>query len=408
MTLVMTGNGNINIMKKIAVVGVGSAGILSICHMLNYLPQYKVYSIHDPNIDSIGIGESTNPFFSVTLQECLGISLNEIIECGDIDATFKCGTYYKNWRKKDFLNPLFGNKKFDSIALHFNTFKIKDFVFDILRKKYKDRFVEILGTSQQIQNNNNNVTLYVDGEQHTFDYVIDCTGFPKCFDDYNILPMPLNHCLVHNVLSEDGVNWKYTLHQATENGWLFGVPLTHRISYGYMFNDKITTTEDAKKDFSKIIGVELQNLEKIEFKFKSYYIEKVIDGRILKNGNAAFFLEPMFANSLWLYDFVNRLFFDYIIGGIDEHQLNFEFQNKALEIHDLICFQYHGGSNYDTNFWKYAVTYSKEILTNSKFFFEHKRRYQYMKKNKCELYSTYPFGPKNLQIMHDNFEYDYW
>ena len=391
---------------KIGIIGVGSGGILSICHMLHYLP-CQVYSIYDPEIPSVGIGESTGPVFWSTMEACLNVSFDELLESGQLDATKKYGTFYKNWREQDFLNPLFGNEEFENAAIHFNTHKIKDYAFNILREKYKERFIEIQGKVLNVNDKKDYVTVDVNNVNYEFDYIIDCRGFSKNLEEYVVLPMPINHCLVHNIPSKEGIDWNHTLHQATKNGWMFGVPLTNRLSYGYLFNDNITKIEEAKIDFSKILDVDVNDMDKIEFKFNSYYAKKVINNRVMKNGNLAFFLEPMFANSLWMYDFINRL----IVGkikGVKEGELNFRFQTKSKQIHDIICYNYKGGSIYDSQFWKYAGEYSKPKFENSLFFLEIKERLQFMDENNCDIDFNFPFGPKNLKIMDKNFEYGTW
>ena len=60
---------------------------------------------------------------------------------------------------------------------------------------------------------------------------------------------------------------------------MFGIPLQTRQNYGYMFNDNITTIEEAKEDLSKIFKTEL-NLK--EFKFKPYHASVFLKDRVLK------------------------------------------------------------------------------------------------------------------------------
>lgn len=352
-------------MRKIAVIGSGTAGILSICHMLTYLTDCVIYSINDPKIPSVGIGESTNPVFWHTLVKCLELKEKVLFDSGDLDATVKYGTLYKDWREEDFLNPFFGVG--DHYAIHFNAYKLKDFVFNILRKKYNVRFIEIEGNVNSIEQSINSVNVNINNQSHIFEYVIDCRGFPKDKDkDYTILPMFLNRGFVHNVEGNFSFDhWGYTLHQATKDGWMFGVPLRNRISYGYLFNDQITNEVDAKENFSNILGVSVNSLDKIEFKFNSYYTKKLIDGRIIKNGNASVFFEPMFANSLWLYDNNNKLIYDYIVGNTNEDYSNYQFYIKIKTIRDLICFYYKGGSKFDGPFWEYAKSHSSSILEKS-------------------------------------------
>ena len=89
-------------MKRIAILGAGSGGILSICYFLGLSEEFEITSIYNPKIPSVGIGESTNPFFFGAIQKVLHIpDLDQFIKQGNIDSTIKYGTLYKNWRKKD-------------------------------------------------------------------------------------------------------------------------------------------------------------------------------------------------------------------------------------------------------------------------------------------------------------------
>jgi hypothetical protein len=146
---------------------------------------------------------------------------------------------------------------------------------------------------------------------------------------------------------------------------MFVVPLKTRTSYGYLFNNNITDLQTAKKNFSERINVPIEKLNNIEYSFKSYYTTNFINGRIVKNGNRAVFFEPMFANSLWMYDAANRILFDYIKGKCTKEEANQNFIKTSKNIEDFICFFYHKGSLYDTPFWKYAIKHSNEMLKNS-------------------------------------------
>jgi hypothetical protein len=397
---------------KIAVIGTGSGGILTLCHMIYFLRQQhaEITSIYDPSVPSIGIGESTNPFFWDS--NCLALNINDreqFIKNKELDSTKKRGTLYKNWREEDFLNPLmFVDEDDGQFAVHFNTHKYKEFAFDRLHKIWGNRFKELKGSVSDIKNKLNEITVTVDDTDYIFDYVIDCRGFPKSFEGYNVLEMPLNHALVHNK-TDVHEDWNYTLHQATENGWMFSVPLATRTSYGYLFNDKITSVEDAKNNFSKTIGVPVDQLQGVEHKFKNYYIEKIIDGRLFKNGNSAMFFEPMFANSLLMYDFINKLFVEKILNrNASEAELNFIFQQQALEVHDLICFYYHGGSIFKTDFWNYAVEYASTRLKDSTMFKKLCDKFAYMNKNNCTINSDTVFSSRTLKKVDKAFGYYYW
>lgn len=355
--------------KKLAVIGVGSGGILTLAHFCSKLDNsWDIVSIHNPKINIIGIGESTNPAVIETLEYGLNFSMLDDLEA--LDATYKFATRYKNWGDDYIDSPLLGGRS----AIHFNNFKLKDFAFERLAKLWPEKFKTLVGNVESMTNvydenslSCTGVELIVDGVSHLFDYVIDCGGFPSDYSNYVVLDkMPVNHCLVHNIM-EPG-DWNYTGHRAHKNGWMFEIPLQSRQSYGYLYNDVLTTKEDAMDDFSKLIGVPKEKLDNIEYSFKSFYSKNPVTGRIFKNGNRCVFYEPMGAASMYMYSKINLVYERHIISeattGVPylEHLTTAEVLKTVQQIHDLICFFYHKGSIYQSEFWEYAKTNCSEHL----------------------------------------------
>jgi len=163
---------------------------------------------------------------------------------------------------------------------------------------------------------------------------------------------PVNHCLV-NVVNNPGT-WNTTIHQAHANGWMFGIPLTTRQGWGYLYNDTITSKEDAIADIEKIFDNTNLNLK--EFKFSSYYANIFFDGRIIKNGNAALLFEPMEALSGYFYSTVLRNLFDYMHCQCSVKDVNNRLTAAAQDIENFINFAYHGGSTFDSEFWQTTVS----------------------------------------------------
>ena len=351
-------------MKKVAVLGAGSSGIQSVCHLLTYLPSdWEITLIHNPNIPIFGIGESTNGTFINAISMALRINLEK--DLAELDGTMKYSTHYVDWREYEFDGPLLmGNS-----AIHFNTYKLNDFALPRLHTYWSNKFKEICGNATEIINTPHSATVIVDGSELVFDYVMDNRGRPTSFDDYWKPETPtVNRALIHNA-EGNGTNWGYTVHKATEDGWMFQVPLTTRISNGYLFNDTITDIETAKLNFSKHINVPVDQLEKIEYKFNPYYAKELVVNRVIKNGNRAMFFEPMFANSLWNYDRINRLFFDYIQDN-NATQANLGFIRHVMNLKDMFYFKYHGGSIYNSKFWNTIKQQSTEKLMESLKFHE--------------------------------------
>jgi tryptophan halogenase len=351
-------------MKKIAVLGTGSAGIQTLALLLKKLNMsWEITSIYDPNIPILGIGESTNPAFMQSLYWGARLTVYEAINNKDLESTLKIGSYFKKWRDKDFINPMMTN----GVAIHLNTFKLKDFAFERFREKWNKKFKEVLGNVSSMQNLDDKVSVIVDGQEHLFDYVIDCRGSLSNEEDYIFVDNPVNYCLVHNKKDEI-TDEPYTHHTATKDGWMFVIPLTTRTSYGYLFNTEITSIEEAKQNFSDEINVPIDQLDDIQYPFKSYYAKKVLDGRILKNGSYAYFIEPMFANSMAMYNRINETFVEYLNKKITKDSLNQKFHQEAESAKDMILYLYHGGSKYDTEFWQKTKAYASEQLKKSESF----------------------------------------
>lgn len=389
---------------RIGVIGLGSAGIFTLCHLLTYLRKdVEIVSIHDPKINIVGIGESTNPAFLSALEEAVNFNIIDHGEC--LDATPKFGTRYKNWRTNPIVNPLIGG----SFAIHFNTYKLKDFIMPRLRSRFSN-FKEKHGNVEFLENQGHTVKMILDGKEEFFDYIIDCRGFPKDYSDYTICDIPVNHCLVHNI-REPG-NWNYTGHRATRNGWMFEVPLQSRQSYGYLFNDQIVSKEEALEDFSREIGVDKNDLDNIEYCFKSYYCNKAFDGRILKNGNSVTFFEPMFANSLWIYNSVIRYFLDYLHNKqITPDDVNKEIAKLGDQVEHMIYYFYHGGSTYDSKFWDHAVSNAKKKLsvnTNLKRCIEEFEIHRGNGFNNAPAGGLWVFNGTALDIIDREFGYNYF
>jgi hypothetical protein len=384
--------------KSLAVIGVGSAGILSLAHFCaSFDNSWDIVSIHNPSIKIVGIGESTNPAVIQTLE--YGLNFSILDDLSEIDGTHKFATRFIDWKDHYIDSPLLEGRS----AIHFNNFKLKEFAFKRLQELWPEKFKSIVGNVNGIENTyndslqNTGVTVLVDNEEYNFDYVIDCRGFPKDYTGYTICDkMPVNHCLVHNIM-EPGT-WQYTGHRATPDGWMFEIPLTSRQSYGYLFNKNVTDKQTAKDNFSKLINVPVDQLDSIEYSFISYYANEAADGRIFKNGNSFGFFEPMSATSMYMYSKLNRIYEDHIIAEANNNghvlsSTNSKANTLVNQLQDLICFFYHGGSKYKTPFWEMAVKNATDRVTSSGLI-------EYLKQSLSTAYNNgNPFSP-NINVIY--------
>lgn len=349
-------------MKKILVIGAGSAGLLTLCQLCFLLnEEWEVHSVHDPNIPILGVGESTSTSFPHHLFRATDFIMQR--DSDYLDSTYKFNVKYTNWRKKSFDSIIFTGAH----AIHFDNTKLKDFVFMRIKEKYPKKFKVTEGNVSYMKNISNGVEVKINDEPQIFDYVIDCSGFPKDFSNYILTDLPLNRALVVRI-NEPG-KWNYTHHWAHKHGWMFGIPLKSKQGWGYMYNDTITSKEDATKDLCDILKLNEQEVNLKDYSFKSYYAsDNLIDGRILKNGNKFMFFEPMEALSIEAYCHLNERYVNYINKFITKSELLDITRHQMESLTMFYRFVYHGGSIYNTKFWEVAKKKTSISLKESRMF----------------------------------------
>ena len=391
--------------KRLAVIGAGSAGILSLVHFCTWLSnEWDIVSIHNPNKKILGIGESTNGGFVGLLERGCHFSLGEDLD--KLDATLKFGSKFSGWRPHSWINPLLDG----NIAIHFNNFKLKEFAYERLSRNWPEKFKVQEGNVEECVTEGDRVRIRIDGQDHYFDYVLDCMGFPSDLGKYRISNCtPVNRCLIHSIENYDFE--PYTDHIAHKNGWMFGVPLKNRKTYGYMFNDQITTAEEARVDMMEILKVpelETKEKEQREYKFKCYYTENLIEGRVAKNGNMAIFFEPLVANSIFLYIYSARLLCDFILNGVPADQCNAMFTKAVQEMEDVITYYYQGGSTHDSPFWRHATTFARARMHTRQEFFEQMNLYREFKARGILHHAgTYGWVPLTWELIDRQMGYNY-
>lgn len=387
--------------KRLGVIGVGSAGILSLVHFCTWLGNdWEIVSIHNPDKPILGIGESTNGGFVALLEKGTHFALGRKQDLEELDATLKFGSRFLNWREHNWLNPLLDG----NTAIHFNSFNFQEFAYRRLSKLWPDKFRILEGDVKSLDSLPHKVVVELDSGKQDFDYVIDCMGYPPDLSEYVMSDCtPVNRCIIHNI--EDYDLQYETDHIATRHGWMFGVPLISRKTYGYMFNDTITPVEEAKKDMCDILGV--SEVEGKEYLFKCYYTEKMIEGRICKCGNKAMFFEPLVANSMFMYILGIRMFFDHIVENAPVVDLNRRYTEAIQEMEDVISYYYKGGCIFETPFWDYATKKCTERMAGRERFKQLCAHYGNLKKQGLMNYGpTYAFSPLTWEIVDEQMGYN--
>ena len=325
---------------KITIVGRGTAGCMSAAYFARH-SGCEIDWYYDPNIKPQAVGEGANLTLPSRLQDCLNFSPKDF---NKIDGTIKTGIYKDGWGKN--MKPYFHDFPSPATSIHFNAIKLQEYVESKI-----SNFVNIKKENVDIKN--------IDS-----DFILDCSGKPKNFDDYYLSEyIPVNSVFVTQCYW-DFPRFNHTLTIARPYGWVFGIPLQNRCSIGYMYNKDINTLEEVQEDVKHIFEHYdlIPSTDTNSFSFNNYKRRNNFNGNIAYNGNASFFLEPLEATSFGNVDAINYMtlnhwFYDF---KLDISERNYHATIDATE--NIIMLHYYAGSKFVTDFWEYAEERGRKCL----------------------------------------------
>jgi len=309
---------------KVSIVGAGNAGCFTALYLSWYVKNLELELIHNPDISPVTVGQGTIPGALALLYNTTKFNWYN----NKVHATPKTGFLYEGWGKVNdtVMHPF----PAENMAMHFCPHEMQDYILN------SGRFKVVEGD--------------VDPKDVDADYVIDARGGKP--DDYVKLTSPVNAA----VLGKPNWNTRdalWTTGVATPDGWTFVIPMhtsspSHKESVGYIYNNEITNTWEAEKNFGEKFDVEVTR----HLTFESYIArEPVIDGRIFLQGNKLFFLEPLESTATEAYLHWTKEIVSAIVEGRKPN-----IKKYIRQIQNFILWHYQFGSKYDTPFWDYAKT----------------------------------------------------
>ena len=199
------------------------------------------------------------------------------------------------------------------------------------------------------------------------DYFIDASGFesvlfrhlnPKWNDIKKDLP--LDKALSQEVENKSNEIPSYTLTEATDNGWVWVIPVGDKFRTGYLYSSKFISDEEAKEKYNdwllKNYNTELETENIIEFR-SGYYEDNYI-GNCLAVGLSSGFVEPlealafqMIINQLESFTNHNSTF-----KNLDFNRRKITEQNRRSYISCIKFVALHYATNRtDSDFWRYMT-----------------------------------------------------
>ena len=390
-------------MKKVVIVGSGTAGLISAAMIKTYWGDRVDISLyHDASKGTISVGESTTPYIHAFLS-FFGIPENEIIR--ELDVTVKLGIDFKNWipnqsyfhgfgavklegRRDDspstysILNDDFNggflyNEPTDTVpetlfndfshALHIDT---KQFI-DFLTKKLEGKInlVDDLVEDVVVENGNISRIICKNSGVVEGDLFIDASGFnrilfqhldPKWNDMSRYLP--IDRAIPQQVPYEfDGKLPSYTVSEATENGWIWKIPIGDRYGTGYLYSSKFTSDEDAREKYNQWLidnfNTELETDRII--KYKPGYYEDYWIGNCLAVGLSSGFVEPLESTGIHLIikQMYDLIFFNSNLENLSFNRKSANIINRELynDIINFVALHYCTNRN-DSEFWRHMTS----------------------------------------------------
>jgi tryptophan halogenase len=317
--------------KKIAIVGAGNSACVTALRLYENISELidNITIYYDPSIPIERVGQGSFPFFAYLMNNVLGI--NWYGENNTVKCTYKSGILYENWGKKT--EKIFHPFPLDQTSVHFVPHLLSKVVLEC-------------GLFNVVEKNINDPEKEIDA-----DFIFDCRGKNNRDPElYDTLINPLNHVILASNPEPD-LKLNYTRCVATPNGWTFAIPNHDSVSYGYLFNNKITNLEDASNNFVEMFNI----VPDIDFHFENYIAKDCFQGeRTILNGNRLCFLEPLEATSIGFYNSVAENGLQYMLKNFQKGYCNANIRSQMYKVQNFILLHYQYGSKYDTPFWNYA------------------------------------------------------
>ena len=316
--------------KKLIIVGGGTAGLIAAMILKTRLPLLKIEIIKSDQIGIIGVGEGTTEHFKDFMHIC-NISQKELIQ--KTDATFKYGVMFQDWTPRHYLQfpdinhqrrigfyetyyayHIGHNISFEKMMekniwnnrltlghycnqYHFNTFKLNDF----LLTKAKAIGIEITEDKIKSVSIKHGIDiLYGEKKEYKADFYIDATGFKRLlisklgakWESFNL---PMNEAIAFQTPDTENYN-AWTLAKAMSAGWLWRIPTYGRWGNGYVYDNHYMDKKRAKKEVEKYLGYSITIGKHI--KFNAGALDRPWIKNCVAMGLSATFAEPLEASSI--------------------------------------------------------------------------------------------------------------
>jgi tryptophan halogenase len=403
---------------RVLIVGGGTAGWMAAAALSQLLPPgvASIRLLESQEIGTVGVGEATVPhirFFNAKL------GLNEADFMTHTRATFKLGIEFRNWGRvgDSYLHPFgaFG-RDLAGVAFHHHwvrarktglagpleryslpilaarhgkfAYPAEDFASPLSTYSYAYQFdaglyaaylrayaeargvVRTEGKIVDVALNGENgfveSVVLENGKRLSSDLFVDCSGFRGLLIEqalgagYEVWShwLPCDRAYAVPCASA-GPLTPYTRATAREAGWIWRIPLQHRVGNGHVYSSAFCSDEHA---CAALLG-QLESppqAEPKQLRFVAGKRRRQWSRNVVSIGLSSGFLEPLESTSIHLIQlaigYLVDLFPDRSFDPMNATEFNRIMSLEYERIRDFIILHYHATLRDDTPFWNYCRT----------------------------------------------------
>ena len=394
--------------KKVLVLGGGSAGLIAAINLKAKAPFLDVSVVRSKEIGIIGVGEGSTVGLPPYLHKYIGMDTKEFYQVAQ--PTWKLGIKFVNWGPRPEFHYTFAThfmvkwndmKKYagyymddDMIYTNVNSSLMAadrafmrrpdgspDFKYDWAYHLENHHYVNFLesyaqrigvglvdDTVEQVRQDENGVSglLLKSGQTVTADLYVDSSGFfsvllGKTLKEPFVSFKPSLFCDRAVVggwdTRPDEVIQPYTVAETMNAGWAWRIDHEGRVNRGYVYSSDFISDEEAEREY-RAKCPRVANTRVVKFVTGRY--ERAWVKNVVAVGNAGGFVEPLEATSLAAIadqcQVMMDVLFDSDFNPTESHLKHFN-RRQALKwenIRKFLAVHYKYNTHLDTEFWRAA------------------------------------------------------